>query len=86
VLERVPEIGETLADHVVRLVRSIRELELKKAPSIAETLDWARTLLHLNVAQLDDETVQRTLPVLLKFQTDIEKASDLLKVRPPGRP
>jgi MoxR-like ATPase len=86
VLERVPQITETLVDQVVRLVRSIRELELKKAPSIAETLDWARTLLHLNVSELDDETVERTLPVLLKFQTDIEKATDHLRIRAPGRP
>jgi MoxR-like ATPase len=86
VLERVPDIGQALADQVVRLVRSIRELELKKAPSIAETLDWARTLLHLNVTELDDEMVQRTLPVLLKFQTDIEKATDNLKIRSPGKP
>jgi MoxR-like ATPase len=86
VIERVPGITEALVDQVVRLVRSIRELELKKAPSIAETLDWARTLLHLHVAELDDETVHMTLPVLLKFQTDIEKATDHLKVHPTGRP
>src|SRR5688500_7580963 len=51
-LARVPELSETLADQVVRLVRSIRDLELKKAPSIAETLDWARTLLHLSITTL----------------------------------
>jgi len=85
VLERVPGITDALVDQVVRLVRSIRELELKKAPSIAETLDWARTLLHLHVAELDDETVESTLPVLLKFQTDIEKATDHLKVNPSRR-
>jgi MoxR-like ATPase len=86
VLERVPEIGAALVDQVVRLVRSIRELELKKAPSIAETLDWARTLLHLHVVELDDDVVEQTLPVLLKFQTDIEKATDHLRIRTPGRP
>jgi MoxR-like ATPase len=85
VLERVPGITESLVDQVVRLVRSIRELELKKAPSIAETLDWARTLLHLHVAELDEETLTRTLPVLLKFQTDIEKATDHLRIHFPGR-
>jgi MoxR-like ATPase len=73
-LERVPEISETLAEQVVRLVQSIRELELKKPPSIAETLDWARTLLHLNVGTLDPATLRATLSVLLKFQTDIEQA------------
>jgi MoxR-like ATPase len=83
VLSRVPEITETLADQVVRLVRSIRELELKKSPSIAETLDWARTLLHLSVTELDTETVETTLPVLLKYQTDLQKATDQLRIRAP---
>jgi MoxR-like ATPase len=80
VLSRVPELSETLADQVVRLVRSIRELELKKAPSIAETLDWGRTLLHLSITTLDQETLKRTLPVLLKYQSDITKATDHLQL------
>ena len=80
VLSRVPELSETLAEQVVRLVRSIRELELKKAPSIAETLDWARTLLHLSITTLDQETLKRTMPVLLKYQSDITKAADHLKL------
>lgn len=80
VLARVPELSETLADQVVRLVRSIRELELKKAPSIAETLDWARTLLHLSITTLDQDTLKRTLPVLLKYQSDITKATDHLQL------
>ncbi len=80
VLERVPQITETLAEQVVRLVRSIRELDLKKSPSISETLDWARTLLALNVNTLDDDTVRQTLPVLLKFQTDLERAGGHLRL------
>ena len=80
VLARVPELSETLAEQVVRLVRSIRELELKKAPSIAETLDWARTLLHLSISTLDQETLKRTMPVLLKYQSDITKATDHLRL------
>ena len=80
VLAQVPGISEDLADKVVRVVASLRELELKKAPSIAETLDWARTLLHLSQGELDEDTVSRTLPVLLKFQTDLEKAGRHLKV------
>jgi MoxR-like ATPase len=83
VLSRVPEITDTLADQVVRLVRSIRELELKKAPSIAETLDWARTLLHLNISELDSDGVETTLPVLLKYQSDLQKATDHLRIRSP---
>ena len=80
VLSRVPELSETLAEQVVRLVRSIRELELKKAPSIAETLDWARTLLHLSITTLDQDTLKRTMPVLLKYQSDIQKATDHLNL------
>jgi MoxR-like ATPase len=86
VTERVPAIGEALADQIVRLVRSIRELELKKAPSIAETLDWARTLLHLSISELDQDSVETTLPVLLKYQSDLEKATDYLRVRAPRSP
>lgn len=82
VLRKVPSLQTTLAEQIVRLVASIRELELKKAPSIAETLDWAQTLLHLNVESLDDATLERTLPVLLKFQSDLEKARAHLKLSP----
>ena len=82
VLARVPEIGETLADQVVRIVRSIRQLELKKAPSISETLDWARTLLHLGITELNPEIAQSTMTVLLKFQTDVEKVAGHLKIPP----
>jgi MoxR-like ATPase len=82
VLARVPEIAETLADQIVRVVRSIRQMELKKAPSIAETLDWARTLLHLGITTLDEAVARRTLSVLLKFQTDVEKVSGQLKIAP----
>ena len=82
VVRKVPNLQATLAEQVVRIVASIRELELKKAPSIAETLDWAHTLLHLNVDALDDVTLERTLPVLLKFQSDLEKAKGHLKLSP----
>ena len=82
VLSKVNGLQETLTDQIVRIVASIRELELKKSPSIAETLDWAHTLLALNVSSLDDDTLQRTLPVLLKFQSDIEKARSHLKLAP----
>lgn len=82
VLARVPEIPETLAAQVVTIVASLRELELKKPPSIAETLDWARTLLHLNVSTLDDAAIAHTLPVLMKFRSDLEKAGRHLKIRP----
>jgi MoxR-like ATPase len=82
VLSRVPELPEALAEQIVRLVRSIRQLELKKAPSIAETLDWAQTLLHLGITDVTPETARATMSVLLKFQSDIEKVAAHLKIPP----
>jgi MoxR-like ATPase len=75
VLTRVPGITEALADQVVRIVRSIRSLDLKKAPSVSETLDWARTLLLLGIQSVDAQTATETLHILLKYQSDIEKAA-----------
>ena len=74
VLTKVPEITDSLADQVARIVRSIRNLELKKSPSVSETLDWARTLLLLGVQQIDAETARSTINILLKYQSDIVKA------------
>jgi MoxR-like ATPase len=75
VLARVPEITEHLADEIVRIVRSIRSLELKKHPSVSETLDWARTLLLLGVESIDADQAKQTLHILLKYQSDIAKAT-----------
>ena len=72
---RIPDITENLADQVVRVVRSIRQLELKKSPSVSETLDWARTLLLLGKSTIDEQTYKETLHILLKYQTDILKAA-----------
>jgi MoxR-like ATPase len=74
VLTKVPDITEALADQVARIVRSIRNLELKKSPSVSETLDWARTLLLLGVQQIDAATARNTINILLKYQSDIIKA------------
>ena len=74
VLTKVPDITENLADQVARIVRSIRQLELKKAPSVSETLDWARTLVLLGIENIDAEQATATLHILLKYQTDIAKA------------
>ncbi|MCU1357319.1 MAG: coxD [Acidimicrobiales bacterium] len=74
VLTKVPDITDNLADQVARIVRSIRQLELKKAPSVSETLDWANTLMLLGVEQVDAETASSTANILLKYQTDIAKA------------
>jgi MoxR-like ATPase len=74
VLTKVPDISDSLADQVARIVRSIRQLELKKSPSVSETLDWARTLLLLGVEHVDADTAKATINILLKYQSDIAKA------------
>ena len=61
-------------------MRSIRQLELKKAPSISETIDWARTLLYLGYGEVTPEVIGETLHVLLKYQPDITKARKELQV------
>jgi MoxR-like ATPase len=71
---RVPEIDGELAEQIARVIRSVRELDLKKAPSISETIDWARTLLYLGKGQIDPQVIGETLHVLLKYQSDIVKA------------
>jgi len=77
---RVPEIDEQLAEQIARVVRSIRSLDLKKAPSISETIDWARTLIYLGKSEIDPEVIGDTLHVLLKYQGDIAKARRELSV------
>jgi MoxR-like ATPase len=74
VLTRVPEIVDALAEQLVRTVRTLRALELKKSPSIAESIDWARTLIALGLETLDEETVSRTLGVVLKHSSDHTRA------------
>jgi MoxR-like ATPase len=70
---RVPEAGPKLAEELARFVRGVRALDLRKAPSIAESIDWARALVLLGKSALDPELVQSTLGVLLKHQDDREK-------------
>lgn len=80
VLAKVPDISDNLADQIARIVRSIRQLDLKKAPSVSETLDWARTLILLGIDHIDAQQAKETLHVLLKYQTDIAKAAKELSV------
>ena len=75
VLARVPGIGADLADQIARIVRSIRSLELKKSPSVSETLDWARTLVVLGIESVDADVARDTLHILLKYRSDIERAA-----------
>jgi MoxR-like ATPase len=84
VLTRVKGISAGLADQIVRIVRSVRSLELKKAPSVSETLDWARTLVLLGINDIDAETATSTLNILLKYQSDIDKAAKELSSNKPA--
>ncbi|MDA8379579.1 MAG: MoxR family ATPase [Actinomycetota bacterium] len=82
VLAKVPGISEHLADEVARITRSLRGLELKKHPSISETIDWARTLVLLGVETVTPERAAETLHILLKYRSDIDRATkDLLDIR-----
>ena len=80
VLTKVPDITENLADQIARIVRSIRQLELKKAPSVSETIDWARTLVLLGIDHIEAQQAKETLHILLKYQTDIAKAAKELSM------
>ena len=75
VLTRVPEVPGALAEQLVRTIRTLRALELKKAPSIAESIDWARTLVALGLDTLDEATVEKTLGVVLKHASDHARAA-----------
>jgi MoxR-like ATPase len=76
---KVPGVSEDLAREVVGAVQAIRKLDLRKSPSISETLDWARALLLLNVQTLDEKLVQESLTAILKYEGDIRKAQDELR-------
>ena len=71
---KVPGIDKRLAEELVTVMHRIRSLDLKKLPSISETLDWARALLALNADELEDEVVSDTLSVILKYEGDVKKA------------
>ncbi len=72
--ERVPELAAVTADKIAKTVRSIRDLAVRKAPSVSESIDWARTLLALGIEDVDADVAADTLEVLLKYQSDIELA------------
>ena len=80
VLSRVPEVAEQLAEQLVRTVRALRALDLKKSPSIAESIDWAQTLVALGLDTLDEEAVKSTLGVVLKHASDHARAAEQLKL------
>jgi MoxR-like ATPase len=76
---KVPGIDQKLAQNVIQLIQRIRKLDLKKTPSISETLDWVKALTLLNVKALDDELVNETLSTLVKYEADIRKAQQELQ-------
>lgn len=76
---KVPELSARLAEELVRFIHRVRQLDLKKVPSISETLDWARALALLNADALDEQVVQDTLNAVLKYEGDIRKAQEELK-------
>jgi MoxR-like ATPase len=86
VRSRVPDINEQLRHQLVEFVHSLRQLDLKKAPAISETIDWARSLLLLHADQLDEELLQTTLNVLLKYQDDIDATTPELRNLIPRSP
>ncbi|WP_328451801.1 MULTISPECIES: AAA family ATPase [unclassified Amycolatopsis] len=71
---KVPGINDALADSVVRVIAALRAMDLRKLPSVAETIDWARTLLALGATTLSEQVVRESLGVVLKHQDDITKA------------
>jgi MoxR-like ATPase len=75
VLARVPGVSESLSSQIAGLVASLRKLDLKKRPSVSETIDWARTLVLLSAQEISTDLVTDTLYVLLKYQSDIDKAT-----------
>jgi MoxR-like ATPase len=76
---KVPGIDQKLTQNVIQLIQRIRKLDLKKTPSISETLDWVKALTLLNVKQLDDELVNETFSTLMKYEADIRKAQQELQ-------
>jgi MoxR-like ATPase len=75
---RIPDAGVELAEAVVRVVQRVRDLDLKKRPSVSETLDWTRALTILNAQTLDSALVEETLNLILKYEGDIERAREKL--------
>ncbi|MFV1989238.1 MAG: AAA family ATPase [Acidimicrobiales bacterium] len=80
VITKVPGITENLADQIARIVRSIRQLELKKSPSVSETIDWAKTMVILGVEEIGEDLAKETLHILLKYQSDIERTAKELSI------
>ncbi|BBZ67923.1 ATPase [Mycolicibacterium insubricum] len=77
---RVPELPERMASELVRIIGVLRSMQLKKTPSVAETIDWGRTMLALGMDTVDDATVAATMGVVLKHQSDQVRAAGELRL------
>jgi len=75
---KVPDLNPALARQAVEVVQQLRRMDLRKVPSISETLDWARALVTLNAEAIDEKTMRTTLTVLLKYEADVQRARRLL--------
>jgi MoxR-like ATPase len=75
---KVPDLSPALARQAVEIVQQLRNMDLRKVPSISETLDWARALVTLNAKKIDETTLRNTLTVLLKYESDVQKARRML--------
>jgi MoxR-like ATPase len=82
---KVPDLSPKLAQQAVEFVQKLRNAEMRKSPSISETLDWANALVALNAKNLDKQTLEDTLSVLVKHEADLVKARRQLMAPPPGR-
>jgi MoxR-like ATPase len=75
---KVPDLNPQMAQQAVEVVQQLRHMDLRKVPSVSETLDWARALLTLNAEAIDEKTMRNTLTVLLKYEADVQQARRLL--------
>jgi MoxR-like ATPase len=75
---KVPDLGTEMARQAVAVVQQLRNMDLRKVPSVSETLDWARALVALNAQSIDEETLKNTLTVLLKYEADVQKARRMM--------
>ena len=82
---KVPDLKPELAKQAVAVVNQLRNMDLRKMPSISETLDWARALVTLNADSIDEKTLTNTLTVLLKYEADVQKARRMMGGRDEGR-
>lgn len=76
---KTPDLSSKLARQAVEVVQNLRKMDLRKSPSISETLDWAKALVSLNVKHIDTKTLEATLSVLLKHESDLQRAKQILQ-------